>query len=85
MRQLFQAMWHRRGNDKARQKSYVVDLEQSQEDLLLLKELLEAGKVRPVIDAVYPLQETADAFRTYENKHARGKIVIGINQNGSAK
>ena len=78
MRQLFQAMLRRRGNNGSGQKTHVVDLQQSQEDLLFMTGLIESGQVRPVIDAVYPLSQTADAFRTYENEHARGKIVISI-------
>ena len=79
MRQLFQAMLRRRGNNGSGQKTHVVDLQQSQEDLLFMTGLIESGQVMPVIDAVYPLTQTADAFRNYENEHARGKIVIGIN------
>jgi NADPH:quinone reductase-like Zn-dependent oxidoreductase len=41
-----------------------------------LKELLESGKVKPVIDRTYPLSEAPDALRYLENGHARGKIVI---------
>ena len=80
MRQLFEAMRRRRGNsENGGQNAYVVDLEQSREDLLFLKDLLESGAVVPVIDAVYPLSDTAEAFRTYEQEHARGKIVITMN------
>jgi NADPH:quinone reductase-like Zn-dependent oxidoreductase len=50
----------------------------SKEDLVLLKELIEAGKVRPVIDRTYPLSETADAIRYLEEGHARGKVVIKV-------
>jgi NADPH:quinone reductase-like Zn-dependent oxidoreductase len=45
-------------------------------DLVFIKELIEAGKVKPVIDRRYPLSELADAFRYLEKKHTRGKIVI---------
>ncbi len=45
-------------------------------DLDLLAELLETGKVVPVIDRRYPLSDVADAFRYLETHHARGKIVI---------
>jgi NADPH:quinone reductase-like Zn-dependent oxidoreductase len=48
----------------------------NQEDLLYLGELLEAGKIAPVIDRTYPLSETAEAFRYLEEKHAQGKVVI---------
>ena len=47
-------------------------------DLLVLKELIDSGKVRPVIDRTYPLSETADAIRYLEEGHARGKVVITI-------
>ena len=47
-------------------------------DLLILKELLEAGKVVPVIDRRYPLAQTADAIRYLETGRARGKVVITI-------
>ncbi len=48
----------------------------TQKDLALLKELLEDGKVKPVIDKRYLLGETADAIRYLEGKHARGKVII---------
>jgi 2-desacetyl-2-hydroxyethyl bacteriochlorophyllide A dehydrogenase len=47
-------------------------------DLLVLKELAEAGKVTPVIDSTYPLTETAAAVRHMETGHARGKVVITV-------
>jgi NADPH:quinone reductase-like Zn-dependent oxidoreductase len=48
----------------------------STEDLLVLKQLIESGKVRPVIDRTYPLTQTAEAIRYLEEGHARGKVVI---------
>ena len=50
----------------------------SEDDLLHLKELLEAGKVTPVIDRMYPLSEVPDALRYLEEGHARGKVVINV-------
>ena len=50
----------------------------NQRDLLVLKELLEAGKVVPVIDRHYPLAETAEAIRYLETGRARGKVIINI-------
>jgi NADPH:quinone reductase-like Zn-dependent oxidoreductase len=41
-----------------------------------MNELLEAGKVVPVIDRRYPLSETAEAIRYLEEGHARGKVII---------
>ena len=49
-----------------------------QEDLLYLKELFEAGKIKPIIDHIYPLSETAEAFRYLEEQHAQGKVVIKV-------
>lgn len=50
-------------------------------DLVYLAELLESGQVVPVIDGCYPLGQTADAFRYLEEGHAKGKVVITIDQN----
>jgi len=48
------------------------------ESLLALNELVEAGKVTPVVDRTYPLSETAQAFAYLDEGHARGKVVIAI-------
>jgi NADPH:quinone reductase-like Zn-dependent oxidoreductase len=48
------------------------------EDLLSLKELIEGGKVTPVIDRTYPLSEAPEAIRYLERGHARGKVVISV-------
>ena len=53
----------------------------NQNDLIIVKELLEAGKVRPVIDRCYPFNQVADAIRYLEEGHARGKVVITVAQN----
>ena len=47
-------------------------------DMVFMKELLEAGKVKSVIDRRYPLTETAEAIRYLEKGHARGKVVITV-------
>jgi NADPH:quinone reductase-like Zn-dependent oxidoreductase len=47
-------------------------------DLAFLKELLEGGKIAPVIDRRYPLHETAEAIRYLEEGHAKGKVIITI-------
>jgi NADPH:quinone reductase-like Zn-dependent oxidoreductase len=47
-------------------------------DLVLLKELLEAGKIVPVIDRTYPLREVAKAIAYLEAGHAQGKVVITV-------
>jgi NADPH:quinone reductase-like Zn-dependent oxidoreductase len=52
--------------------------ERSKEDLQVLGELIEAGKVTPVIDRTYPLREVPEAIRYLEQGHARGKVVITV-------
>jgi NADPH:quinone reductase-like Zn-dependent oxidoreductase len=48
------------------------------EDLVVLKKMIEAGKVKPVIDRTYPLSETPEAFRYLNEGQARGKVVITV-------
>ncbi|MGI8519282.1 MAG: NAD(P)-dependent alcohol dehydrogenase [Actinomycetota bacterium] len=48
------------------------------EDLIVLKELIEAGKLTPVIDRTHPLSEAPKAIRYLEEGHARGKVVITV-------
>ncbi|HLJ48363.1 MAG TPA: NAD(P)-dependent alcohol dehydrogenase [Bryobacteraceae bacterium] len=50
----------------------------SERDLALMHDLLEAGTVRPVIDRCYRLSEIPDAIRRLDGKHARGKIIIVV-------
>ena len=50
----------------------------NQADLLVLKELCEGGRVKPVIDRRFPLSEASSAVRHVENGHARGKVVVTV-------
>lgn len=53
------------------------------DDLVVLKELVESGKLRPVIDRTYPLRETPAALAYIEGGHARGKVVISVGIDGT--
>jgi NADPH:quinone reductase-like Zn-dependent oxidoreductase len=48
------------------------------EDMLVLKELIEAGKITPVIDRTYPLSDASKAIRYIYEGHARGRVVITV-------
>lgn len=51
----------------------------SKDDLTFLSDLMQAGKVTPVIDRTYPLGQISEAIRYLEQGHARGKVVITLN------
>lgn len=81
MRQLFEAASQgKRISEVGSQKTYVVSLMHSQKDLNFIKELLESGKIMPVIDGCYPLSKTPEAFWYLEKEHARGKVVITMDE-----
>jgi NADPH:quinone reductase-like Zn-dependent oxidoreductase len=52
--------------------------EVKRQDLVLIQELLETGKIVPVIDRIYPLRETANAIAYLEQGHARGKVMVSV-------
>jgi NADPH:quinone reductase-like Zn-dependent oxidoreductase len=57
---------------------------QNAEDLVFMNQLLESGKVVPVIDRSFPLNETPEAFRYFGKGHARGKVVIPVEHSDGA-
>ena len=82
MAQLFQAMlllpvMSRTGRQKMGNSAH----KPNAQDLACMKELLEEGLVKPVIDRRYPLGATAEAIGYLEEGHARGKVVITVDQN----
>jgi NADPH:quinone reductase-like Zn-dependent oxidoreductase len=52
--------------------------ELNKEDLTILRDLMQAGKVTPVIDRRYRLSEVPEAIRYLEAGHARGKVVVTV-------
>jgi NADPH:quinone reductase-like Zn-dependent oxidoreductase len=61
-----------------RVETLTLDGSKRQGDLRQLAELLATGKLRPVIDRVFPLEQLADALRYVERGHVRGKVVIRV-------
>jgi NADPH:quinone reductase-like Zn-dependent oxidoreductase len=51
---------------------------QSRQDLLTLKQMIDEGKVRPVVERTYSLAEAAEAVRHVGAHHARGKVVLSL-------
>jgi NADPH:quinone reductase-like Zn-dependent oxidoreductase len=81
MAQMTQAMFQGRWiSMTGSQKMGNMNLKPNQKDLIIMKELLEAGKVKPVIDRCYPLSEVPAALRYLEEGHAQGKVVIQVDR-----
>lgn len=77
--QLMQSMLLGRWLSRRGKKKFVfVSAAVTREDLVYLKDLLEAGKITPVIDRCYPLGEAAEAMRYLGTGHARAKVVITV-------
>jgi NADPH:quinone reductase-like Zn-dependent oxidoreductase len=79
MAQVYQALllgpWISMAGSK---KLRILTLRTNQKDLVFIKELVEAGKLRPVIDRRYALSEAAEAIRYYAEGHTQGKVAIAV-------
>jgi NADPH:quinone reductase-like Zn-dependent oxidoreductase len=71
----------RRSKAGGKQVGLMPTMKPNKKDLVFVKELLETGKVKPVIDRCYPLAEVPEALRYLEEGHARGKVVITVAEN----
>lgn len=82
MPQLLQMLWTSRFGSK---KVICALSSETLDDLLQIKELIEAGVIKAVVDRCYPMEQAAEAHRYAESGHKRGSVVIMVANNNEAR